>query len=48
MKKSGTKTPRVELDEVGPSVDFVMRRTQIASEHSFKEACRQPKAAKVR
>lgn len=28
-------------------MDFVLRRTQLASEHQYKEACRQPKATKV-
>ncbi len=48
LKKSGTKVPRVELDEVGPSVDFVLRRTQLANDHIIKEASRQPKATKVK
>ncbi len=47
LKKSGTKTPRIELDEAGPSVDFIVRRTQLASDHVYKESCRQPKATKV-
>ncbi len=47
LKKSGTKVPRVELAEVGPSVDFVLRRTQLANDQIIKEASRQPKATKV-
>lgn len=48
LKKSGTKTPRVELEEIGPSIDFVLRRTHLAADSLYKEALRQPKAQKVR
>lgn len=48
LKKSGTKIPRVELEEVGPSINLVMRRNKIATESLFKEARKIPKAAKVR
>ena len=47
FKKSGTKTPRVEVAEIGPSIDLIVRRTSLASDDLYKEACRQPKAAKV-
>ena len=47
LKKSGSRTPRIELVEIGPSVDFIMRRTHIASDDLFKRATRQPKEAKV-
>eukprot|EP00112_Aurelia_sp_Birch-Aquarium-sp1_P002632 Seg1293.6 transcript_id=Seg1293.6/GoldUCD/mRNA.D3Y31 product="Ribosome production factor 2" protein_id=Seg1293.6/GoldUCD/D3Y31 len=47
LKKSGTRTPRVEINEMGPSIDFVVRRTRLASHDLYKQACRQPKAAKV-
>jgi len=48
LKKSGTRVPRVELIESGPSCKFVPRRTRLASDDAFKAACRQPRAAKVR
>jgi len=48
LKKSGTKTPRVELEEVGPSLDLEMRRTRIGSDDLFKRAMKQPKAAKAK
>jgi len=48
LKKSGTKTPRVELEEVGPCLDMDLRRTRIGSDDLFKRAMRQPKAAKAK
>lgn len=47
LKKSGLKTPRIELAEIGPAIDFSIRRTKIASEELYKQASRQPKALKV-
>ncbi|XP_017482002.1 PREDICTED: ribosome production factor 2 homolog [Rhagoletis zephyria] len=43
LKKSGQKTPRIELVEIGPSADFSIRRTKIASEDLYKQARKQPK-----
>lgn len=48
MKKSGTKTPRVELEEIGPHADLTLRRTKIASDDLFRTARRQPKENKVK
>ena len=39
--------PRIELEEVGPSAEFILRRTQLADAQAYKEACKQPKATKV-
>ncbi|ALC47880.1 CG7993 [Drosophila busckii] len=47
LKKSGQKTPRIELEEIGPSADFSIRRTKIASEDLYKLARKQPKQLKV-
>jgi len=43
LKKSGTRIPRVELEEIGPSIDWTVRRNQFASEDLFKTACKQVK-----
>lgn len=48
LKKSGLKTPRVEIEEIGPSFDLEMRRTHLAAESLYKEALKQPKALKVK
>ncbi|KAI5304845.1 rRNA-binding ribosome biosynthesis protein rpf2 [Ascosphaera pollenicola] len=40
-KKSGQKLPRVELDEVGPKLDFRIGRTKLAEEAVMKEAMKQ-------
>lgn len=47
LKKSGLKTPRIEVNEIGPSIDFSLRRTKIASEDLYKLARKQPKQLKV-
>ncbi|KAF7650536.1 hypothetical protein LDENG_00123840 [Lucifuga dentata] len=46
LKKSGCRTPRIELEDIGPSFDFVMRRTHLASDDLYKTAHKQPKALK--
>ncbi|KAM8846805.1 ribosome production factor 2 homolog [Synchiropus picturatus] len=46
LKKSGCRTPRIELEEIGPSFDFALRRTHLASDDLYKLAYKQPKALK--
>uniref|UniRef100_A0A224XGQ7 Ribosome production factor 2 homolog n=1 Tax=Panstrongylus lignarius TaxID=156445 RepID=A0A224XGQ7_9HEMI len=48
LKKSGFRTPRIELTEIGPSIDFNIRRMKLASEDFFKSACIKPKELKVK
>jgi len=45
LKKSGSRTPRVELEEIGPAMNLVLRRTHIASDDLYKLANKQPKTA---
>jgi ribosome production factor 2 len=47
LKKSGTRLPRVELEETGPSIDFIQRRCTLPQEDMMKEALRTPKIFKV-
>lgn len=50
LKKSGTIVPRMELVEVGPSMDFVVRRHRPPNDSLRKEAMKtardQPKKVK--
>jgi len=43
LHKSGSKTPRIELEDHGPHLDLSLRRTHLASEDLFKSACKQVK-----
>ena len=46
LKRSSTpRMPRVELEEIGPSMDLVLRRTHLASDDLFQSACKQVKNA---
>lgn len=47
LKKSGQKTPRIELEEIGPSANFSIRRTKIASKDLYKTALKKPAALRV-
>ncbi|KAJ3092949.1 rRNA-binding ribosome biosynthesis protein rpf2 [Quaeritorhiza haematococci] len=46
MKKSGGKIPRVELEEMGPSMDLTVRRTVFAPDDLLREAMKIPKELK--
>ncbi|KAH8556634.1 Brix domain-containing protein [Umbelopsis sp. PMI_123] len=46
LKKSGAKTPRIELEEMGPSLDFKMRRIQLPKSEIWKVATKVPKELK--
>ncbi|XP_078617713.1 ribosome production factor 2 homolog [Branchiostoma floridae x Branchiostoma japonicum] len=46
LKKSGSRTPRVELSEIGPALDLEVRRTRLASDDLYKKACKKPKKGK--
>lgn len=47
-KKSGQKLPRVEIEEMGPRIDFRIGRTREADENVMKEALKKPKQLEVR
>ncbi|ODN81668.1 hypothetical protein L202_02067 [Cryptococcus amylolentus CBS 6039] len=44
---SGTKVPRIQLTEMGPSIDFCVRRVQEADAEMMKHAMKRPKLAKT-
>ncbi|XP_076166473.1 ribosome production factor 2-like protein Non3 [Ptiloglossa arizonensis] len=48
LKKSDCRIPRIELEEIGPRADLLCRRTKLASEDLFKQACKRPKELKVK
>lgn len=47
-RKSGQKLPRVEVEEMGPRIDFRVRRVQEADEGMMKEALKKPRQLEVR
>ncbi|XP_033227493.1 ribosome production factor 2 homolog [Belonocnema kinseyi] len=48
LKKSGTRIPRIELEEIGPRADLSVRRSRLASDDLFKQSCKRPKELKVK
>jgi ribosome production factor 2 len=46
LKKSGERTPRVELEEMGPSYNFKIRRFKFANDDVYKLAVKVPKIDK--
>ncbi|KAK8373782.1 hypothetical protein O3P69_017388 [Scylla paramamosain] len=47
LKKSGLRTPRIELDLIGPCMTLHLQRSRLASDDLMKRACRQPKQVKA-
>ncbi|KAI7821832.1 Brix domain-containing protein 1 [Kickxella alabastrina] len=47
LKKSGLRQPRVELEEMGPSLDLRVRRVRLPTEDMWKLAVQVPKELKV-
>lgn len=43
LKKSGTRTPRVELENLGPHFDMQLRRTKFAARDTMKAAMKKPR-----
>mmetsp|Transcript_12177 Transcript_12177/g.15960 ORF Transcript_12177/g.15960 Transcript_12177/m.15960 type:complete len:304 (+) Transcript_12177:55-966(+) len=46
LKRSGTKVPNINLEPMGPSWDFILRRHKVPSSDLWKLACRKPKQLK--
>ncbi|WVQ83080.1 hypothetical protein IAT38_005218 [Cryptococcus sp. DSM 104549] len=46
LLSSGTRIPRIQLTEMGPSIDFAVRRVQDADPDMMKMALKRPKLAK--
>jgi ribosome production factor 2 len=46
LLSSGSRVPRVQLTEMGPSIDFSVRRIQEADGEMMKAALKRPKLAK--
>jgi ribosome production factor 2 len=45
FKKSGTRVPRVDLEDAGPAIDLAIRRRKDPTMDLEKEATRQPKTS---
>jgi len=41
LSRSATANPRVDLEEIGPRINWSVRRNQLASDDLYKEACKQ-------
>ncbi|CAF1054001.1 unnamed protein product [Didymodactylos carnosus] len=46
LKKSGHRIPRIELEEIGPSFDLSMKRSNLASDDYYKRTLKKPKGMK--
>ncbi|KAF2498974.1 Brix-domain-containing protein [Lophium mytilinum] len=47
-RRSGQKVPRVEVEEMGPRIDFTVGREQVAEEAVMKTALKKPKGLEPR
>lgn len=47
LKKSGVRTPRIELETMGPALTLSVKRSHLASDDLMKRACRTPKQLKA-
>lgn len=47
-KRSGQKLPRVEVEEMGPRIDFTLGREQFPDADMLKEALKKPKGSEPR
>ncbi|KAL8972367.1 MAG: hypothetical protein Q9183_000593 [Haloplaca sp. 2 TL-2023] len=47
-KRSGQKVPRVEVEEMGPRIDFTIGRTKEAEASVWKEAMKKPKGSEAK
>lgn len=47
-KRSGTKLPRVEVEEMGPRMDFSLGREQFPDKDMLKEAMKRPRGVEAR
>jgi len=47
LKKSGSRTPRVELEDMGPSIDLSVRRKKLSSDDLYKRSLKKPKTSTV-
>ena len=47
-QRAGGSAPRVELEEIGPSLDLVLRRNRLASDDLFRRALKRPKELKTK
>ncbi|KAL8907570.1 MAG: hypothetical protein Q9207_001307 [Kuettlingeria erythrocarpa] len=47
-KRSGQRVPRVEVEEMGPRIDFMIGRSKEAEASAWKEAMKKPKGVEVK
>lgn len=47
-KRSGQRVPRVEVEEMGPRIDFMIGRTKEAEASVWKEAMKKPKGVEAK